>query len=109
MERVQNNIEIMNDKKRRLDHEVSELFFINEGLRKNLSERDIKMIFKANLHYFKQIESGLEGSWRHKMYRNPNNKSKNEKLLKEKMIGAPFSDIQQEFIYKEVKKNWLKD
>ena len=30
------------------------------------------------------------------MYRNPNNKSKNEKLLKEKMIGAPFSDIQQE-------------
>ena len=99
----------MNDKKRRLDHEVSELFFINEGLRKNLSERDIKMIFKANLRYFKQIESGLEGSWRHKMYRNPNNKSKNEKLLKEKMIGAPFSDIQQEFIYKEVKQNWLKD
>ena len=43
------------------------------------------------------------------MYRNPNNKSKNEKLLKEKMIGAPFSDIQQEFIYKEVKQNWLKD
>ena len=31
MERVQNNIEIMNDKKRRLDNEVSELFFINEG------------------------------------------------------------------------------
>ena len=55
MERVQNNIEIMNDKKRRLDHEVSELFFINEGLRKNLSERDVKMIFKANLRYFKQI------------------------------------------------------
>ena len=109
MQAVQENIEEIRIKRSRLEDENSELYRSNEALRKNLSEKDIKMIFKANLAYFKQIKSGLETSWRHKLFRNPKNKTKNETVLRQKMIAFPFSDLQQDLIYKEVKNTWLKD
>ena len=43
------------------------------------------------------------------MFRNPKNKTKNETVLHQKMIAFPFSDLQQDLIYKEVKNTWLKD
>ena len=41
------------------------------------------------------------------MYIYPTNKNKNERHLMTKMIAAPFSDIQQDQIFNELKKIWL--
>ena len=41
------------------------------------------------------------------MYIYPTNKNKNERHLMTKMIAAPFSDIQQDQVFNELKKIWL--
>ena len=76
-------------------------------LRKNLTHENIKAIFKANLNYFKRVRLGFENSWRHKMYTSGKNAA-NINKLKSRMISDPFSDIQQDQIYAEVKEIWLK-
>ena len=98
-------------KKRERETEISkELQIQSKHLRENLSERDIRIMFKNNLKYFKKIEIGLEHSWRHKMYHSKEgNRNLREKYLFSKMISCPFSDEQQEIIEDEVKKVWLKN
>ena len=43
------------------------------------------------------------------MYRATTKRTENETFLRSKMIASPFSDLQQDQIYEEVKKIWLKD
>ena len=80
-----------------------------DNLRKNLSEETIKDIFKINLKYFKNLQKGLENSWRHDLFYQAENKAQNERLLLHNSIAAPFSDSQQEAIWNEVRKIWLQD
>ena len=55
-------------RRRDRENEISkELQIQANHLRENLSEKDIRIMFKNNLRYFKKIETGLEQSWRHKM------------------------------------------
>ena len=98
-------------KKRERETEISkELQIQSNRLRENLSERDIRIMFKNNLKYFKKIETGLEHSWRHKMYYSKKgNRNIREKYLWSKMISCPFSDVQLEAIEDEVKQVWLKN
>ena len=84
-----------------------ELRVQNDKLRSNLTEHSVKIMFKNNLKYFKKIEMGLQKSWRHKMFHDSRNKARNDRTLYENMIAAPFSTIQQELIYREVKQVWL--
>ena len=41
------------------------------------------------------------------MFHDSQNKARNDRTLYENMIVAPFSTIQQELIYREVKQVWL--
>ena len=41
------------------------------------------------------------------MFHDSQNKARNDTTLYENMIAAPFSTIQQELIYREVKQVWL--
>jgi hypothetical protein len=84
-----------------------ELQVLSENLRKNLDEKSIKMIIKNNMKYLKKIEIRLVKSWRNKMYNASKSQNLNRKHLLSKMIAAPFSTIQQEQIYAEIKPIWL--
>lgn len=109
MEYLENLSKQMKEKRIKQQNEIKRLQIQSEKLRQNLTQKDIKHIFKANLKYFKGIEAGFETSWRNKMYRATTKRTENETFLRSKMIASPFSDLQQDQIYEEVKKIWLKD
>ena len=107
MEDLEKKKKAMEEKRQRKEIEIIDLQIQSDNLRQNLKEKDIKKIFAVNLRYFKKIKLGLENSWRHTSYLSSKNKAKNINHLRTKMIGPPFSDIQQDQIYAEVKKVWL--
>ena len=79
------------------------------NLREKMSDEEIRKIFKINLKYFQKIKNGFVQSWRHSMYHSSENKAENQRFLRSKMIGFPFSDKQQDIVYEEVRRVWLND
>ena len=80
-----------------------------DKLRKDLKEESLKRMFQINLKYFKNLQKGLVSSWRHDLFYKPENQAQNERFLLHNSITQPFSDSQQEIIFNEVRKVWLKD
>ena len=107
MDNIEKRRNAAEERRQQKEIEVIKLQHLSDNLRQNLKERDIKKIFSANLRYFKSIKLGLQNSWRHTKYLSPKNKAANINHLRFKMIGPPFSEIQQDQIYAEVKKVWL--
>ena len=80
------------------------LIDMGQELRISLSDENIKQIFYDNLEHFNDIRNGKVKTWRSKWYNNGN-----EDSLQGSLLSGPFSDIQQDVIYEEVRKNFLKD
>ena len=66
-------------------------------------------MFRNNLKYFKNIQKGLEKSWRHDMFFSSQDKARKDRHLRENSIFQPFSDVQHDIIFNEVKQIWLTD
>ena len=108
MELVERRMEAAAKRKEEEEIISIELQIDHENIREKLSHENIKRIFKSNLNYFKRLKLGLETSWRQRMFYSPLNKAQNIVKLRSKMMGAPFSERQQDQVYKEVKQIWLK-
>ena len=80
------------------------LIDMGQELRISLSNENIKQIFYDNLEHFNDIRNGKVKTWRSKWYNNGN-----EDSLLGSLLSGPFSDLQQDVIYEEVRKNFLKD
>ena len=80
-----------------------------DQLRKNLCEKSLKIMFRNNLKYFKNIQKGLEKSWRHDMFFSSKDKTRKHRYLLENSLFQPFSDAQHDIIFNEVKQVWLTD
>ena len=80
-----------------------------DQLRANLSMESIKMMFKNNLKYFKNIEKGLEKSWRHTMFHSSEEKARKDRVLLENAVVQPFSNAQHDMIFNLMKQVWLSD
>ena len=66
-------------------------------------------MFKNNIRYFKNLQKGLENSWRHNMFYSSQDKAQKDRFLFQNMIAAPFSTIQQDIVWNEVRNVFLKD
>ena len=86
--------------------ETEDLILLAHILRKELTEEKLKEIFFHNLQYFKDVKSGVEKNWRHKLYKSPGN---SDPTLRAHMVGPPFSDAQQDLVYEQAKEIWLTD
>ena len=73
-----------------------------EELRRGLSAENIKEMTHDNMEYLRNIELGIEDSWRCKTF----HEGKNDQHLFFSQIGYPFSDEQQEAVFAEVKSLW---
>ena len=98
---------IMDKRRKEERKEVEKLKNMANALRKELSAEMIKEIFHDNIEHFKNIEQGTEESWRYKAFKKGG--GENDKVLRFNMIGAPFSDEQQDQVWEEVKATWLKE
>ena len=107
-EREMNDLNEKTDELNRkmLDKKMQQRKLIDMGqeLRISLSNENIKQIFYDNLGHFHDIRNGKVKTWRSTWYNN----GKSGSLLGH-LLSGPFSDIQQDVIYDEVKKNFLKD
>ena len=61
-------------------------------------------MFVENLQYFDDVKVGIETNWRHKLFTSPGNSFP---ALRSNVVGAPFSDTQQDQIYDQAKQLWL--
>ena len=80
-----------------------------DRLRKQLSEKSLKTMFRSNLKYFRNIQKGLEKSWRHDMFFSSKDKAQKDRFLLQNSISQPFSNVQRDIIYNEIKQIWLLD
>ena len=86
--------------------EVDRVRELAEQLRAGLTEDNIVHIFYDNLEYFKNLANGNEVSWRYEAFKRG---GKTDDALMFRMIGAPFTDQQQDVVFKEVEKIWLNE
>jgi len=77
---------------------------MGEKLRDKLSAENIKEIIHDNMEYFKNMEAGIEESWRYNAYQ----EGKDQELIL-RQIGSPFTDEQQEVVFAEVQSVWLRE
>ena len=88
------------------ERETEELILLADNLRKELTEEKIDEIFNENVDYFDDVKSGNVENWRHSLYISP---GLSEQRLRFSMVGPPFTDAQQDYIYEKVKRIWLRD
>ena len=88
------------------ERETEELILLADNLRKELTEEKIDEIFNENVDYFDDVKSGNVENWRHSLYISP---GLSEQRLRFSMVGPPFTDAQQDYIYDKVKQIWLRD
>ena len=84
--------------------EARKLIDMGHDLRISLTNENIRQIFSDNLEHFINIRNGKVKTWRSTWY-----KSGKEGSFLGHLLAGPFSDTQQDVIYEEVKKNFLKD
>ena len=106
MAKLDANMERFKKQKEVEQKETEELIQLADVLRKELTEEKIEKIMAKNLEYFEDVKTGLEKNWRHKLYVSPGN---SDPKLRSSMVGAPFTDLQQDIIFEQVKNIWLKD
>ena len=83
--------------------EQRKLIDMGQELKVSLSNENIRQIFCDNLEYFKDIRNGKVKTWRSTWYNN----GKEQSLIGH-LLAGPFTNEQQDTIYEEVKKNFLK-
>lgn len=84
--------------------EEKKLVEMGQELRNALTEENIKEMFYDNLQHFIDIKSGKVKTWRSSWY-----KAGKEDSLMFHLVAGPFSERQQNVIFDEMRKNFMKD
>ena len=82
------------------ERETDKLIILADNLRKELTEEKIDEIFNENVDHFDDVKSGNVENWRHSLYISP---GMSEQRLRFSMVGPPFTNAQQDYIYEKVK------
>ena len=101
MEKHRKNIEAQ-------EQEADELIFLADDLRVHMTEDVIDKLMNENMKYFEDVKCGLTENWRHKMFVSPGT-GQTQATLRHNMVGSPFTDSQQEYIWQKVKQLWELD
>ena len=104
VEATNKDLERHEDFNLRRNRESCRLRVMGEKLRDKLSAENIKEIIHDNMEYFKNMEAGIEESWRYNAYQ----EGKDQELIL-RQIGSPFTDEQQEVVFAEVQSVWLRE
>lgn len=102
IEEIDKDTELVKKNNVRRKQKVMGLQEMAEELRRGLSAENIKEMTHDNMEYLRNIELGIEDSWRCKTF----HEGKNDQHLFFSQIGYPFSDEQQEAVFAEVKSLW---
>ena len=78
---------------------------MHKKLKEALSPENITEIVHNNIENIQKINFGLERTWRYQEYY----KGEKNINLNFKVIGAPFTEEQQEAVYEVAKNFWLKE
>ena len=89
----------------RYKERASKLNEMHKKLKEALSPENITEIVHDNIEHIQKINFGLERTWRYQEYY----KGEKNINLNFKVIGAPFTEEQQEAVYEVAKNFWLKE
>ena len=106
MEKV--DISIAREKKRQVDREerMKDNAIARDRLEAELTEQELRRMFRENLEYLKKIETGQVESSRHQAY---HKSCRTRQALYYSMITDPFTDNQLEWTLDEIGQVWMKN
>ena len=106
MAKIDEEIEGERRKREELKTRLKENALLRNRLEKELTETEMRSIFKANLGYLQSIHDGVLSSARHKAF---HKSVRTRQALYYTMITDPFTDDQLNWTLEEMSKVWMRN